>query len=110
MTVDLENRSGIYNVSSIQVAGKVPLRMASKILTVGPDYRNHRGGIGAVIEAYSRNFETFNFICTHKEGSVLSKSGIFFVALIKLLSWRQKEKLKLYIYMAHHPAVSIGSL
>lgn len=36
------------------------------VLTIGPDYRNHRGGIGAVIEGCSRHFANFKFISTYK--------------------------------------------
>ena len=28
----------------------IPLNISNSILTIGPDYRNHRGGIGAVLE------------------------------------------------------------
>lgn len=34
------------------------------ILYVGPDHRNHRGGIGAVLSIYSKNIEPFHFIPT----------------------------------------------
>jgi glycosyltransferase involved in cell wall biosynthesis len=34
------------------------------ILYVGPDHKNHRGGIGAVLSIYSKNIAPFNFIPT----------------------------------------------
>jgi glycosyltransferase involved in cell wall biosynthesis len=34
------------------------------ILFIGPHYKNHRGGVGAVIEVYSKNITPFNFIPT----------------------------------------------
>ena len=40
---------------------KLSIEISNKILTIGPDYKNHRGGIGAVIEIYSQNFEKFQF-------------------------------------------------
>ena len=63
---------------------KISSDLTSKILTVGPDYRNHRGGVGAVIEVYSHYFERFNFIPSYKSGSGLFKIAVFFLGLIKL--------------------------
>lgn len=63
---------------------KVSTNLSSKILTIGPDYRDHRGGVGAVINVYSRYFEVFNFISSHKVGSGLFKCAVFFIGLIKL--------------------------
>jgi glycosyltransferase involved in cell wall biosynthesis len=59
--------------------------LSSKILTIGPDYRNHRGGVGAVIEVYSRYFEIFNFIPTYKVGSVFFKCYVFILGVTKLV-------------------------
>jgi glycosyltransferase involved in cell wall biosynthesis len=59
--------------------------IASSILSVGPDYLNHRGGVGAVISVYSRYFDGFKFIATHKNGSVIFKSFFFLLSLIKLV-------------------------
>jgi len=64
---------------------KIPSDLTSKILTIGPDYRNHRGGVGAVIEVYSRYFEKFNFIPSYKPGSGLYKVAVFILGLIKLV-------------------------
>jgi glycosyltransferase involved in cell wall biosynthesis len=58
--------------------------ISSKILTVGPDYRNHRGGVGAVISVYSKYFAVFNFIPSYKVGSGFYKSYIFLVSIFKL--------------------------
>jgi len=63
---------------------KIPSDLTSKILTVGPDYRNHRGGVGAVIEVYSHYFERFNFIPSYKPGSGLYKVAVFILGLIKI--------------------------
>ena len=64
----------------------VPLssQLSSKVLTVGPDYKNHRGGVGAVISVYSKYFEVFNFIPSYKVGSVFYKSYIFLIGIFKL--------------------------
>jgi hypothetical protein len=50
---------------------KISKDLSSKILTIGPDYHNHRGGVGAVIEVYSRYFKVFNFLDSYKVGSVV---------------------------------------
>ena len=60
-------------------------KLSSKILTIGPDYRNHRGGIGAVIAVYSKYFEKLNFIPTYKVGSAPYKCYVFFIGLSKII-------------------------
>ena len=57
---------------------------SEKILTIGPDYHNHRGGIGAVIEIYSKYFVDFKFLASFKVGSTLFKSIFFAGFLLKL--------------------------
>jgi glycosyltransferase involved in cell wall biosynthesis len=79
-----ESKKHISDRNLMQIQNKVPAVLSSKILTVGPDYHNHRGGVGAVIEVYSQNFETFNFVSSYKEGSVLYKVAIFFRGLFRL--------------------------
>ena len=51
--------------------------LSCRVMTVGPDYKDHRGGIEAVIEAYSKYFEQFNFVYSHKECSAPKKIVIF---------------------------------
>ena len=60
-------------------------QISEKILTLGPDYRNHRGGSGAVIGVYSKYFDVFNFIPTYKVGSVVYKICVFFIAILKII-------------------------
>lgn len=43
----------------------ISLSVSSSILTVGLEYKDHRGGIGGVIETYSKYFPVFNFICSY---------------------------------------------
>ncbi len=40
--------------------------LSKKIVTVSPDYKDHRGGIGAVVSIYADFFEVFNFVPTYK--------------------------------------------
>jgi glycosyltransferase involved in cell wall biosynthesis len=65
---------------------KIPEDLSSKIITIGPDYLNQRGGVGAVIDAYRRYFEVFNFIASHKNTSNIIKIYVFLVSQIKLIS------------------------
>lgn len=49
---------------------KVPKNISGKVLTIGNQYKNHRGGIGGVIETYSKYFEKFHFIPSYKPQKV----------------------------------------
>jgi glycosyltransferase involved in cell wall biosynthesis len=80
--------------------------ISSKILILGPDYHNHRGGIGAVIGIYSKYFEIFNFIPTHKSNNVLYKSYIFFISLFKIFFTLLKNR---NIKIVHIHGSSYGS-
>jgi glycosyltransferase involved in cell wall biosynthesis len=64
---------------------KISKDLSSKILTIGPDYHNHRGGVGAVLQVYSQYFEVFNFIPSYKVGSPFYKCYVYFLSLIKLV-------------------------
>jgi len=64
---------------------KISSDISSNILTVGTDYHNHRGGVGAVIEVYNQYYEVFNFIATHRPGSSIFKIYIFILSLFKLI-------------------------
>lgn len=58
------------------------------VLTVGPDYKNHRGGIGGVIDLYSKRFETFKFVATYpaeKSDNIFSWVFVFIIGLLKLM-------------------------
>lgn len=66
-------------------SAKIAADLSSKILTIGPDCHNHRGGVGAVIDAYSKYFEVFNFIASHKNASAGIKIYVFLVSLVKLI-------------------------
>lgn len=55
------------------------------ILYIGPDHRNHRGGIGAVLSIYSKNIEPFNFIPTNSYRNKLYELFFFSASLVKLI-------------------------
>jgi glycosyltransferase involved in cell wall biosynthesis len=43
----------------------IPKHIAERVLTVGFEHKNHRGGIGGVIDTYTHYFDKFNFIATY---------------------------------------------
>lgn len=42
---------------------------------MGPNYKNYRGGIGAVLSVYSEYFSPFNFVATYPEAKLKYKLG-----------------------------------
>lgn len=58
--------------------------ISQKVLTVGPDHEDHRGGIGAVLSTYTSFYETFNFIPTYKyHNQNLTKSSYYVKQVFK---------------------------
>lgn len=64
------------------VSYKISIEVAESVLTVGSQFRNHRGGIGSVIESYSKYFVVFNFISSY--GTSEYKIAIIFKYLKSL--------------------------
>ncbi|MEO8583044.1 MAG: hypothetical protein ABI415_04555, partial [Flavitalea sp.] len=56
------------------------------VLYLGPDFANHRGGIGAVLEVYSKNIKPFKFIPTFESKSGFRKTAIYINAVFKLIA------------------------
>ena len=80
----------------MESACKISSDLSSKILTIGPDYHNHRGGIGAVLEIYSRYYDHFKFLPTYQVGSSLHKLHIFIENIflfVKLLITDRRIKI-----------------
>lgn len=55
------------------------------ILYVGPDHKNHRGGIGAVLSIYSKNIAPFNFIPTLSYKNKFHEFVFFSGSIFKLI-------------------------
>lgn len=64
---------------------KIPKNISNSILTIGPDYINHRGGIGAVLEVYSKYFENFKFLPSYKVSSSFFKIFFFCGSILKFV-------------------------
>lgn len=43
----------------------MPKDIFSRVLFIGPNYRNHRGGIGALLAVYSGNISNFKFVSSY---------------------------------------------
>ncbi len=56
-----------------------------QVLYIGPDHRNHRGGIGAVLEVYSKNIQPFKFIPTYVTKSFAKQFAVYVAAIFKLI-------------------------
>lgn len=54
------------------------------ILFVGPHYKNHKGGIGAVLEIYSKNIQPFQFIPTMSYRNKFYETFFFAGSVLKL--------------------------
>lgn len=63
-----------------------------EVLYIGPDYRNHRGGIGAVLDTYSANIRPFKFIASYSNTSALNRQLVFIRAVFSLLRTLASDK------------------
>ncbi|MBL7737071.1 MAG: glycosyltransferase family 4 protein [Chitinophagaceae bacterium] len=74
-----------------------------QVLYIGPDYKNHRGGIGAVLEVYAANITPFKFIPTYYSNASAAKRLLAYckavIRLIVILS-TDKEIRILHIHNA----------
>jgi len=50
-------------------------KISKQILTVAPEYKGYRGGIGAIVNAYSCYFSPFHFIATYPKAKTKYKLG-----------------------------------
>lgn len=62
---------------------KIKQNISNKILSIGPNYINYKGGIGAIIYLYSLYFYKFNAIITLKDDNIINRIIIFFIAIIR---------------------------
>ncbi|MBC7949821.1 MAG: glycosyltransferase family 4 protein [Chitinophagaceae bacterium] len=67
----------------------------NNILYIGPDHKNHRGGIGAVLSIYSKSIAPFNFIPTLSYKNKFYELFFFAGSLLKvvialLTNWKIK--------------------
>lgn len=86
----------------------IPSQMSRKVLLVGPDFKDHRGGIGALLDNYKDLYEVFNFIPSFRNLANNTQKLIFFIKqLIKILGFLSKHK---EIEILHIHSAKNGSL
>ena len=83
---------------------KIEIECSESILTVGLQYVNHRGGIGGVIETYSKYFRTFNFVAAYKPQRFKFMVLPYFVLACIRLSWILSTNNKIKIVHIHGAA------
>src|SRR5687768_12670425 len=57
----------------------------NQVLYIGPDHRNHRGGVGAVLDVYSKHIQPFKFIPTYVTKSFAKQFTTYVVAIFRLV-------------------------
>lgn len=55
------------------------------VLYIGPDHRNHRGGVGAVLDVYSKHIHPFKFIPTYVTKSFIQQLAVYLKAVFTLI-------------------------
>ena len=73
----------------------IPNTISKRVLTMGVDYHNPKGGIAQVLYAYSQIFETFRFIPTTNSKNFFSRQMTGIIAALKLLSLLLRKEIKI---------------
>jgi glycosyltransferase involved in cell wall biosynthesis len=73
----------------------------NSVLYIGPDHKNHRGGIGAVIDVYSKHITPFKFIPTYVTKSFSKQFTTYVTAVFKLI-WILLTDREIKILHIHH--------
>ena len=69
--------------------------ISRKVLTIGVDYHNPRGGIAQVINVYSTIFSPFNFIRTTVCGNKLTNLFVLIIALCRFIGYMLFSDVKI---------------
>jgi glycosyltransferase involved in cell wall biosynthesis len=86
----------------------VSSQVSRKVLQIGPDYKGHRGGIGALLDIYKDHYEVFNFIPSFRNLSNNTQKLFFFLKqLVKVFTFLSKQK---EIQVVHIHSAKSGSL
>lgn len=75
----------------------IPADITQKILVIGPHYKDHRGGIGALISIQKDYYAKFNFIPTYNYHSTNFLKAWFFL----------KQLIKIIKYLSHDPDLKV---
>jgi len=79
----------------------------NSVLYIGPDHKNHRGGIGAVLSIYSKNIEPFHFIATNTYKNKIYEMLYFAGSLVRLFGLLLKNR---QIRIVHIHGAKDGSI
>lgn len=71
------------------------------VLFIGPDHKNHRGGIGAVLDVYSRHITPFKFLPSYVVKSFFRQVITYIGAIFKLI-WLCITDRDIKILHIHH--------
>ena len=71
--------------------------IAEHVLLVGPDYRDHRGGIGAVIGVHKDLYGKFNFIASHRPLKNNFLKALYFI----------RQLIKLVVFLIMHREIKV---
>jgi len=75
--------------------------MFKHVLFVGPQYKDHRGGIGAVLATYAASIEGFQFIASFDGNRGKIGNVMVFLRCIIKLSWRLAFRKEIEIIHLH---------
>jgi glycosyltransferase involved in cell wall biosynthesis len=73
----------------------------NSVLFIGPQHKNHRGGIGAVLDVYSKHVKPFKFVPTYVTKSFFRQSITYVAAIFKLI-WLCITDRQIRILHIHH--------
>lgn len=73
----------------------------NSVLYIGPQHKNHRGGIGAVIDVYSKHITPFKFVPTYVTKSFDKQFRTYVTAVFKVI-WLCITDRQIRIFHIHH--------
>ena len=76
-------------------------KITKQVLIVGPDYRNHRGGIGAVIGIHKDYYEQFNFIPTYKPYRNNLLKSLYFLRQFAFIIYQLLKRAEIKVLHIH---------
>lgn len=79
----------------------IPQSIAEKILLIGPDYKNHRGGIGAIIGIHKDQYEVYNFIPSFKPYKNNLFKSLYFIKQFVKISFQLVRNRQIRIVHIH---------
>ena len=75
--------------------------MFQSVLFVGPNYLDHKGGIGAVLEVYSKNIGAFKFVASYDGNFRGIRNIIKFAGALMKIFWRLSVDKRIKIVHIH---------